>query len=258
MSIRRLRIRRDYVVRDHSAVGADGMSATVTWTIDSSSDAEAAADVELAFAYDLRDCGLFHDCLALAELELSLPPRTVQGFLLENARLNVFQVDAAPVVHPDGTFIYPAGTLHAILSAVVDGVYVTLSGATSEAAHGQLSPQNEVLSLSGLTFDYCDSVISAQLEVDIVGTYVEHGPRAAIEVVKAPLWCSKPVRFRAASTDRDSPDLSHHWWVPNRLAGTGPTFDVVLPLGGHSIRLISQDQEGNHDTTAISFTRICL
>jgi hypothetical protein len=248
----------DLIVSDHSAIGGEGMTATVSWTIGSSSDAEASSDVGLAFAYDKRSCGFLWDCLALAELELSLPPMTVQGFHLENAHLKIFQVDAAPVVHHDGSFVFPAGTLHAIMSAVVDGEYVVLRGTNSVETCGVLSPQTDEIWLSGLTFDYCDSVISAQLDVEISGTYVEHGPRAAIDVVKAPLLCSKPVRFRAASTDLDSSTLSHRWWVPNKYVGSGTTTDVVLPLGSHSIRLFSQDPEGNLDTAAISYTRICL
>src|SRR5690606_19533858 len=120
-----------------------------------------------------------------------------------------------------------------------------------------LAPTADTLTFSGLKFDYADTVIDAQLQIDIVGDYTERGPTAVIVPTDVPILCADPVTFRAASTDPDGGGLSHLWWVPNTLVSTGPTLEVVLANGPHSIAVISRDPDGNLDATAITYTRTC-
>jgi hypothetical protein len=248
----------DLVPASNLAVEDMGMTASVTWTIGSNTEVEVSQDAALSFNYDLHDCGILSRCLDLAALEVDIPPMNVQGIDIVNAHLSVYQVDSEPVVHHNGKFTYGPGTLHAVVSAVADDIPIVLSGSNSESAHGKLSPNAGTLTLSELTFDYCDSIITAELELDIVGTYVERGPTAAIVPVKSPLLCSKPVRFKATSSDPDGQPLTNFWLVPGLLVSTGPTVDVPLTFGNHMIGLISQDPDGHRDATALSFTRICL
>ncbi len=182
---------------------------------------------------------------------------TVQSISIENAHLSVYQVDTQPAQMTSGAFTYTPGTIHAIMTATAAGVPIMLMGANSGTATGLLSPGSDSLTFSGLTFDYSDSVIAAELQVDIVGDYTERGPTAVIVPVNVPIGCSDPVTFRAASSDPDGQTLTHLWWVPGISVDTGNTLDLVLANGTYPIGLISKDPNGHLDATAIQYRRTC-
>jgi hypothetical protein len=195
--------------------------------------------------------------MALANLHVELPPTTVQGIAVENAHLVVYQVDGQPRLQSTGAYVYAPGTIHAMLSAVAGGVSFSLRRANVGAVQAQISPGSDTLTLSGLKFDYTDSVIDAELQIDIVGDYTQRGPTAVIVPASVPIECNKPVTFRAASSDLDRQRLSHLWWVTNRLVATSSTLDVLLPNGPHLIALVAKDPDGHLDATAITYTRTC-
>ena len=246
------------VIPDDIAVEDAGMTAAVTWKLAGSTYSEDSQDAELRFAYDLHDCPTHARCVDLAALDLSLPSLTIQGVSIQNARLSVYQVDSQPMILSSGAFSYGPGTLHAIMSASADGIPIMLEGANSGPVTGMLAPASGAMTLSGLDFDYSDSVIAASLEVDVVGAYTVRGPTAVIVPVVVPRDCQEPVVFRAATSDPDHQSLTHLWWVPGVLTAGGSTLDVVLAAGTHAIGLIAQDADGRLDATAIRYTRDCL
>lgn len=243
---------------DDFAVHTSGMTAAVTWTLGGSTYAESAQGAALQLSYDLHDCATNARCLDLAGLSLSLPSTMVQGLLLQNTHLSVYQADVKPTLQSSGAFSYPPGTLHAIISTSAAGIPIVLRGSNSSTATGMLAPGSNAMTLSGLKFDYSDSAIAAQLQIDIVGEYVERGPTAVIVPHDVPRACTDPVTFRAASSDPDSQSLTHFWWVPDTLVDTGSTMSIVLGSGTHTIALISKDTAGRLDAAAIQYTRTCL
>lgn len=246
------------VVPDDIAVEDVGLNAAVTWTLAGNTYSEASQDAELHLAYDLHDCSNQARCVDLAELRVELPAMTVQGISIQNAHLSIYQVDSQPPLLASGGFSYGPGTLHAIMSASADGIPIVLEGPNTGTATGLLAPASGSMALSGLQFDYSDSVIAASLQLDIVGEYTVRGPTAVIMPAVVPRACVDPVTFRAASFDPDNQSLSHLWWMPGLLTESGATLDVVLTAGTHTIGLISQDTDGRLDATAIQYTRTCL
>lgn len=243
-------------VSDDIAVEAAGTTALVSWALGATTGVESAQDATVDLRYNIHACD-GGECLALSGLHVSLPPTTIQGISVENAHLVVYRVDEQPLAQRAGVYSYAPGTIHAMLSAVAGGVPFSLRRANAAPVQVLLSPGSDTLTLSGLKFDYTDSVIDAELQVDIVGDYTSRGPTAVIAPVNVPILCSEPVTFRAASSDPDGQALSHLWWVPNALVSTGSTVDVVLPNGPHMIGLISRDPDGHLDATAITYTRTC-
>ena len=114
------------------------------------------------------------------------------------------------------------------------------------------------MTLSNPKFAYSDSLIAAELRVDVVGDYIKRGPTAVIVPVNVPRSCADPVTFRAASSDLDNQNLTHFWWVPGILVASATTLDLVLTNGTHSVALISKDPDGKLDATAIRYTRTCV
>lgn len=243
-------------VSDDVALQAAGTTAMVTWAMGTSSGVESAANATVDLRYNIHACDGGR-CMALSNLDVSLPTTTIQGITVENAHLVVYQVDERPVLQSTGAYSFAPGTIHAMLSAVAGGVQFSLRRANVDTVQALLSPGSDTLTLSGLKFDYTDSVIDTELQVDIVGDYAHRGPTAVIVPASVPVSCSEPVTFRAASSDPDGQTLSHLWWVPNTLMSTGPTFDMVLPNGPHTIALVSKDPDGHLDATAITYTRTC-
>ena len=246
-----------FVVPDDSANEDAGMTAAVSWLFAGTNYTEDSQDAELQIAYDLHDCPNHARCLDLAKLQVKLPAITVQGISIQNAHLSVYQVDTQPVLQSSGRFSYGPGTLHAIMSASADGIPIMLQGSNTGTATGLLAPSAGSLTFSGLQFDYSDSVIAAQLQIDIVGQYTARGPTAVIVPAIVPLDCLDPVTFRAGSSDPDAQSLTHYWWVPGVLTATGSTLDVVLANGTHMIGLVSQDTDGRLDAGLIQYTRSC-
>ena len=245
------------VTPDNAAIEDAGMTASVSWTINAVSYFEDSEDTELKFAYDVHGCDTNARCFDLAALQVKLPATTVQGVLIQNAHLSIYQVDTQPMLQSSGAFSFGPGTLHAIMSASADGFPVMLQGSNSGTVTGLLAPASGSLTFSGLEFDYSDSGIAAGLRIDIVGEYTVRGPSAVIIPAVVPTDCLDPVTFRAASSDPDGQSLTHYWWVPGVLTDTGSTLDVVLPNGTHTIGLITQDTDGRLDAGAIRYTRTC-
>lgn len=245
------------VVPDDIAVEDAGMTAAVSWTFAGSNFTEDSQDAELSFAYDLHNCPPHARCLDLAKLQVKLPAITIQGISIQNAHLSVYQVDTQPALQSSGAFSYGPGTIHAIMSASADGIPIMLQGSNSGTATGLLAPSSGSMTLAGLQFDYSDSGIAAQLQIDIVGEYTVRGPTAVIMPAAVPSDCLDPVTFRAASFDPDGQALTHYWWVPGVLTDTGSSLDVVLANGTHMIGLMSQDTNGRIDANLIQYTRTC-
>lgn len=248
------------VVRDDIARQSSGTVALVTWTIASTTDTRDSQSASAFIGYDLHDCpGLTHGdrCLDLGALRIDLPAMNIVGIPLSNAHLAVYQVDSKPFLDGSGSFSYPPGTLHVVMSVVAGGIPFSLERSNSETVHGQLSPWSDTLMISGLKFDYIDSVIAAQLQIDVVGDYVERGPTAVIAPTKVPLKCNQPVQFRAVSSDPDGSKLKHIWWIPGDLVQSGPVLNVALADGPHDIALLSQDKEGHLDAGMLTYVRTC-
>lgn len=245
------------VILDDLATEDAGTVAAVTWATASSSGREDSQDLAVRFGYDVIDCEDQERCLDLGVLEVSLPATTVQGIALENVNLSVYQVDAQPVLSSAGAFSFAPGTVHAILSAVAGGVPLVLTGTNRGRAQGQISPAAGVVTLSGLSFGYSDSEIAADLRLDLVGRHVHRGPTSVIAPVDVPSSCDDPVTFRAASFDPDGQTPAHVWWIPGRLVSAGPTLEVVLADGEHTVGLLSRDPDGHIDAVAVPYTRSC-
>lgn len=245
------------VIADDLAIEDAGTTASVSWTMGTSSGVDESLDAEVAVAYDVHDCPTNARCLDLAKLELTLPSTTVHGLVLSNMHMEVQRVDVKPTVGTAGGFNYPAGTLHARLSGLISGVPMVLAGTNAATVTGTLSPQADVMTLSGLRFDYSDSGIAAQLEIDIVGDYTERGPTAVIVPMNVPRACTQAVTFRAATSDPDGGTFTHVWWVPGSQMATGSTISLVLPAGQHRLALISRDNTGHLDATGILYNRSC-
>lgn len=246
------------VYSDNVATEAPATTAVVAWTFSGSDYREDTQDAALRFAYDLQPCATNARCLDLAELQVTIPPMTVQGVSIENGHLQVYRTDSRPQLQSNGTFSYAPGTIHAIISASASGVPISLKGSNSGTTTGLLAPGSDTMTLSGLVFDYSDSLIAAQLQLDIVGDYTLRGPTAVIVPADVPRACADPVSFRAASSDPDAQSLSHFWWVPGVLIETGSTLDLALANGTHTIGLLARDADGRLDASAIQYTRSCL
>lgn len=245
------------VVSDYEGVEDSETTARLTWTLGGITGVAVAQNALVRLAYDMHGCEDGERCLDLGELHVSLPMTKLEGILVQNAYLVVYQVDAEPVVRSNGTFTYAPGTLHVIMSAVAGGVPFVLRRTNVEPVRGRLSPESDTLTFFGLKFAYTDTVISTQLQIDLVGRYIERGPTAVIIPEKVPRECDKPVHFRAVSSDPDDKGLKHVWWVPDMLVGSGPTLKIALPNGDHNVALISRDNDGHMDATALTYRRAC-
>src|SRR5690606_9077941 len=114
---------------------------------------------------------------------------------------------------------------------------------------GRLSPAGDQLSLTGLRFEFEDSVVTAALEIDIQGQYDARRPNAQITHTTAPKSCTEPVTLLATSWDDDDEPLTHSWWIRDVGTFSGPLVEVVLPAGLHDVMLTSFDPAGLFDTT---------
>jgi hypothetical protein len=123
--------------------------------------------------------------------------------------------------------------------------------------YGRLSPEGDQFSISGLRFEYSDSVVTAALEVDIQGQYDARRPNAQITRVAAPEGCDEPVSLLATSWDADRDPLTHSWWVRDIGSLSGPLLEVPLPAGEHVVMLTSGDGSGLFDSETLRYARNC-
>jgi hypothetical protein len=222
---------------------------------------ERSEDLDVRFEYGVMPCAtsstVAADCLALAALELSLPTTTTLGMTITNARLSVVSVEEAPVIELGEHFEFSEGAIGVLLQAHVDGFPLVLTATNVGSPYGRLSPEGDQFSISGLRFEYSDSVVTAALEVDIQGQYDARRPNAQITRVAAPEGCDEPVSLLATSWDADRDPLTHSWWVRDIGSLSGPLLEVPLPAGEHVVMLTSGDGSGLFDSETLRYARNC-
>lgn len=143
------------------------------------------------------------------------------------------------------------------MQAHVNGFPLVLTGTNVGSPSGRVSPEGDQFSLSGLRFEFADSVIAAALEIEIQGHYDARRPNAQITRSTAPESCKEPVTLLATSWDSDQDPLTHSWWVRDVGSFTGPLLEVVLPAGEHDVMLTARDPSGLVDSTNLRYARTC-
>lgn len=248
----------DFVVTDDLATADAGTSATLSWQLGSGAELARADDVEATAAYGIEPCADGSgQCLHLTWLGMSLPSLDVDGVAVDEAHLELVAAQAAPRVGSSGDVEFPAGALQVLLSASTAAGRLHLVRSNAVAVTGRASPSTNTLHLSGLQFDYSDSVVSASLSIDLQARYDRRAPQAVIAVSDAPVDCGDPVAFRAASVDHDGDPMVHRWVTEDGLRGTGELFEAVLAAGEHTVRLTSLDPHGGFDTDTLLYNRRC-
>lgn len=241
-----------------TASAGEGTVARVSWSLGDMSGEESSDDLEVLFQYGIMPCATPSiDCLELTALELTLPITTAMGMTITNARLSVVAVDGAPVLERGERFSYPQGAIHVLMQAQVNEFPLVLTGTNVDSPSGRVSPEGDQFSLSGLRFEFKDSVISAALEIEIQGQYEARRPNAQITRSTAPESCDEPVTLLATSWDSDQDALTHTWWVRDIGSFTGPLLEVVLPAGEHDVMLTSRDSSGLVDSETLRYDRTC-
>jgi hypothetical protein len=241
-----------------TASAGDGTVARLNWSLADMSGEESSDDLEVLFQYGIMPCAApSSDCLELTALELSLPTTSAMGMTITRARLSVVAVEDAPVLERGERFSYPEGAIGVLMQAHVNGFPLVLTGTNVGSPSGRVSPEGDQFSLSGLRFEFIDSVITAALEIEIQGQYDARRPNAQITKSTAPESCDEPVTLLATSWDGDQDALTHTWWVRDVGSFTGPLLEVLLPAGEHDVMLTSQDPSGLVDRAALRYARTC-
>jgi hypothetical protein len=132
-----------------------------------------------------------------------------------------------------------------------------LGGANVGSPSGRLSPAGDQFSISGLRFEYADTMVEAALEIDIQGQYDARRPTAQITRVAAPERCDEPMSLLATSWDADQDPLTHTWWVRGIGSFSGPLLELPLPAGEHTVMLTSGDASRLFDSETLRYTRVC-
>jgi hypothetical protein len=240
---------------------SDGTVARLTWSLADMGGEERSEDLDVRFEYGVMPCvtssTVAADCLALAALELTLPSTTALGMTITNARLSVVSVAEAPVIELGEHFEFSEGAIGVLLQAHVDGFPLVLTATNVGSPYGRLSPEGDQFSISGLRFEYSDSVVTAALEIEIQGQYEARRPNAQIMRVAAPEACDEPVSLLATSWDADRDPLTHSWWVQDIGSFSGPLLEIPLPAGEHTVMLTSGDGSGLFDSEALRYARKC-
>ena len=96
------------------------------------------------------------------------------------------------------------------------------------------------------------------------GTVLRYAPRiepqnrAPNAVITSPIDGAQVDELRAisfdgsSSSDPDDDPLTYAWSNVSGLLGTGPEFELVLPLGTHRVTLTVDDGQGNNDTETVT------
>lgn len=197
------------------------------------------------------------DCISLSRLAVAVPDGIYQGYSLANLRLVLEEPTQEVPLSASGSFALGPRALHATASFTVEGVPLVITGYNAGRVSGVALPRADTMTLNNLVFAFDDGVLAAALELNVNGTFVRHAPDAVIKVVDAPVGCTAPVAFHAASTDLDGDELSHVWWVPPWFLGTGTLLEASLPPGTYSVYLTSIDPSGRSDSTALRYVRSC-
>lgn len=245
-------------LRQYKASASDGTLARLTWSMGEMTGEERSEDLDVRFEYGIMPCATpSTDCMELTALELSLPPTSALGMTITKARLSVVAVEEAPVIERGEYFHFSEGAIRVLMQAYVNGVPLVLTGTNVGSPSGQLSPTGDQFSISGLRFEFADSVIEAALEIDIQGQYDARRPTAQITRVAAPERCDEPVSLLATSWDADQDPLSHTWWIRGIGSFSGPLLELPLPAGEHTVILTSRDGSGLFDSETLRYARIC-
>ena len=247
-----------FVATDDLATADAGTSATLQWQLGSDPELARSNEVDATATYGLDPCADgVGECLHLTWLGMELPSLGLGGITVESAHLGLVTVHAAPRVGSAGEFELPAGSLEVLLSARTAAGRFDLVRTNAAPVSGRVSPATNTLLLAGLDFDYSDSVVSASLSIDLQARYDRRAPAAVIAVSDAPLDCTDPVAFRAASVDHDGDPMTHRWVTGDGIRGIGELFEAVLAPGEHTVRLTSVDSHGGFDTDALTYHRRC-
>jgi hypothetical protein len=242
----------------YAGSAADGTEARLRWSMADMSGQERSEDLGVSFEYAIMPCTFTStDCMALTNLELTLPTTTALGMTITKARLSVVAVEEAPMIEHGEHFRFSDGSLRVLMQAHVDGIPLVLAGTNVGSPSGHISPDGDQFSISGLRFEHVDSVISAALEIDIQGQYDARRPNAQITRTSAPDRCDEPVSFLATSWDADEDPLVHTWWIRDIGSFSGPLLELPLPAGEHDVMLTSRDASGLFDAETLRYARTC-
>lgn len=240
------------------ASAGEGTVARVSWAMADMSGEETSEELDVLFEYGIMPCAKpSSDCLELTALEITLPTTIAMGMTITQARLSVVAIDDAPELERGERFSYPEGAIRVLMQAHVNGFPLVLTGTNVGSPSGRVSPEGDQFSLSGLRFEFADSVIAAALEIEIQGHYDARRPNAQITRSTAPESCKEPVTLLATSWDSDQDPLTHTWWVRDVGSFTGPLLEVVLPAGEHDVMLTARDPSGLVDSTNLRYARTC-
>lgn len=219
---------------------------------------ERSEDLDVSFEYGIVPCvAPTAECMELTALELALPATSRLGMSITRARLSVVAIEEAPMLERGEHFRFSEGALRVLMQVYVDGVPLVLEATNVGSPSGRLSPGGDQFSISGLRFEYVDSVVQAALEIDIQGQYDARRPTAQITRVSAPERCDEPVSLLATSWDADQDALTHTWWVRDMGSFSGPLLELPLPAGEHTVMLTSGDGTGLFDTETLPYARVC-
>jgi len=240
------------------ASASDGTLARLTWSMADMSGEERSEELDVVFEYGIVPCATASaDCMELTALELTLPTTSALGMTITKARLSAVSVEEAPMIERGEAFHFSEGAIRVLMQAYVDGLPLVLTGTNVGSPSGRLSPAGDQFSISGLRFEYADSVVDAALEVDIQGQYDARRPTAQITRMAAPERCGEPVTLLATSWDADQDALTHTWWVRGIGSFSGPLLELPLPAGEHTVMLTSGDTSGLFDSETLRYARTC-
>jgi len=236
----------------------EGTVARVTWSMVGSGGEEQSEELDVDLQYAIVPCSApSGECMELTGLDLVLPETQVLGMTITQARLTVVAVAEAPMMERGEYFRFSDRSVRVLMEAHVDGYRLLLSGWNAGTPRGRLSPAGDQLSLTDLSFEFEDSVITATLEIGIQGQYDARRPNAQITHLTAPTSCQEPVTLLATSWDDDSDPLTHRWWIKDVGTFFGPSVEIVLPTGEHHVILTSRDPSGLFDTETLRYARRC-
>lgn len=225
------------------------------WTGAGAKSQEGTIDVAAELAYAVRPCGQ-DECLELTRMHASIPAGPYAGLSVQSADLSLIAVGEPPVIDRTGGFVFPAGSLHFVLTATVGELPLAIARTNTIPARGRVSHAADLFEVTDLRLGYEESDFGAELRMDLVAAHTNRAPRAAIRRLDTPLDCDEPVVLQAATVDVDDDAMQHYWWTPSGMA-QAPIVELVLPTGAHFVVLVSVDQHGAHDATSLTFKRSC-
>ncbi|MCA9709013.1 MAG: hypothetical protein KDK70_24425 [Myxococcales bacterium] len=232
--------------------------ARVVWSFaDTEGDAQSE-ELDVQFDYALVPCAEpSGECLEITSLVLTLPTTEAFGMTISKARLEVVSLARAPMIERGQSFRFDDSSIGVLMQAHVDDVPLVLGGSNAGPTHGVLSPAGDQFSISGLRFEFEDSVITAALELEIQGHYDARRPNAQITILDAPASCQEPVTLLATSWDDDGEPLTHSWWVRDVGIFEGPMLELDGPAGDYTVLLTSSDPSGLFDTERLRYVGSC-